>query len=93
MAKCYDQACDTLILAARRHEALGYVSGKLNLVDGGAGQFSCGAELYFQDKAGKWVVKRAGSGALPIDHLTAEAQEELRREGTISFEVFDPVPA
>lgn len=90
MAKCYEQPCDTLIIAAKRQESLRYVSGKLILAVLDTTHFNCAAELYFQDASDKWVVKKTSSGALTSHHLTAAAHDELQRMGTISFEVFDP---
>lgn len=90
MAKCYEQPCDALIVAAKRQEALRYVSGKLILAIVDGAQFSCAAELYFQDAGEKWVVKKTTSGPMALSHLTAPAREELQREGKISFEIFDP---
>lgn len=90
MAKCYEQPCDSLILAAKRQEALRYISGKLILTTVDDTRFSCSAELYFQDTSEKWVVKKTTSGPLSWEHLTLAAREELRRLDKISFEVFDP---
>jgi hypothetical protein len=88
MAKSYEQPCDILVLAGKK-DGLRYVSGHLNLCLSD-GKFTCGADLYFQDNAGKWVVKKASSAPLASSYLTADAWAELQRAGKISFEVFDP---
>jgi hypothetical protein len=90
MVKCYEQPCDALIVGAKRQEALHYVSGKLVLTMLDSRQFACAAELYFQDAAGKWVVKKTGSGPIAMSHLTLDAQAELQQAGKIAFEVLDP---
>lgn len=90
MAKCYEQPCDAVIIAGKRQEALEYVSGKLNLAILDARHFACSAELYFQDAAGKWVVKKTSSGPVAMSHLTPEAHAELRQAGKVAFEVMDP---
>lgn len=89
MALCYEKACDMLIAEGKRN-GLAYVSGKLNVVAIDADYFLCDTQLYFQDSAGKWIVKKATSGNMSqAAYLTLAAQDEIRKAGKISFEVDD----
>jgi len=90
MVRCYEQPCDTLIIAAKRQEGLQYVSGKLILAPVDAHHISCAAELYFQNAAGKWVSKKTSSGPLRATHMTPAALAEVQRLGKVEFEILDP---
>lgn len=90
-ASIYGDACDALIINAKKNETLNYISGilSINLVD--EHQFSCSIELYFQNTAKKWIVKKAHSGNFQINEkLNIDAIHELQSQKTIKIEVIEP---
>jgi len=90
-ASIYGEACDAIIISAKKNETLNYISGILSINFLDEHQFNCNVELYFQNTAKKWIVKKASSGNLPIsERLNADAIHELTSQKTIKIEVTAP---
>lgn len=92
VAKLFEKACDSLIHDAQNKESLTYIAGKFHIFATDDNKsFHCLTELYFKDKSGKWVTKKASSESFSQhEKLNQEAQDELKKYRKISLEITSP---
>ena len=85
----FSKDIDILILLTEK-EGVKFVGGIFKIALNDDKNFKTSYQLYFKNKDGKFLNKSAESDAFLLEYLTNEAQEKLKKEKKIEFEINEP---
>ena len=87
----YDDALKKIILNEEREKNCRYISGEFKISAVDEKNYQCSYALYFEDIDESFHILEAKTVPLDINCLTKDFRDELKREGTLAFEIDEAV--
>lgn len=86
----YDDALKKIILNEEKEKNCRYISGEFKISAFDEQNYQCSYALYFENTDESFHVLEAKTKSLDINCLTEDFRDELKREGTMTFEIAEP---
>lgn len=86
----YDDALKKIILNEEREKNCRYISGEFKIFAVDEKNYQCSYALYFEDADESFHTLEAKTKQLDLNCLTEDFRDELKREGTLAFEIDEP---